>query len=147
MEFAHTKEDLFDRWCTSKEVTKDYERLCQMILVEEFKSCLPKNIKTYIEEQKADSLQQAARLVDDCSLTHRCLFIASSGLFSGLSQDETVIRSSSSHSGNPSKSKSAGNTADGKKHQPRGVCRRTYRCIYNYCKRRGHVISKCWTLE
>ena len=33
-EFACTKEDLFDRWCTSKEVAKNYEKLRQMILVE-----------------------------------------------------------------------------------------------------------------
>ena len=44
-EFTHTKEALFDRWCTSKEVTKEYEKLRQMILVEEFKSCLPDNVK------------------------------------------------------------------------------------------------------
>ena len=57
-EFAHTKEALFDRWCTSKEVAKEYEKLRQMILVEEFKSCLPDNVKTYIEEQKADNLHK-----------------------------------------------------------------------------------------
>ena len=69
-EFACTKEALFDRWCTLKEVAKEYEKLRQMILVEEFKSCLPDNVKTYIEEQKADSLQQAATLADGYSLTH-----------------------------------------------------------------------------
>ena len=37
-EFSHTKEALFDRWCTSKEVAKDYEKLCLMISVEEFNS-------------------------------------------------------------------------------------------------------------
>ena len=49
-EFAHTKEALFDRWCALKEVAKNYEKLRQMILVVECKSCLPDNIKTYIEE-------------------------------------------------------------------------------------------------
>ena len=49
-ESAHAKEALFEHWYTSKEVAKDYEKLCQMISVEEFKSCLP-NIKAYIEKQ------------------------------------------------------------------------------------------------
>ena len=45
-EFARDKEALFDHWCASKEVVKDFEMLRQLILVEEFKSCLPSNIKT-----------------------------------------------------------------------------------------------------
>ena len=78
-EFARDKEALFDRWCASKEVVKDFEKLRQLILVEEFKSCLPSNIKTYIDEQKADSLQQAAVLADDYSLTHHGSFATSGG--------------------------------------------------------------------
>ncbi|XP_065902416.1 uncharacterized protein [Dysidea avara] len=65
-EFARDKEALFDRWCASKEVVKDFEKLHQLILVEEFKSCLPNSIKTYIDEQKADSLQQASDRPDRC---------------------------------------------------------------------------------
>jgi len=45
-----------------------------MILVEEFKSCLPDNIKAYVEEQKADS-QQAAMLANDYLLTYQNSFI------------------------------------------------------------------------
>ena len=37
--FARDKEALFDRWCASKEVVKDFEKLRQLILVKEFKSC------------------------------------------------------------------------------------------------------------
>ena len=44
-EFARDKEALFDRWCASKEVAKNFEKLRQLILVEEFKSCLPSDIK------------------------------------------------------------------------------------------------------
>ena len=69
-EIAKGKVALFDHWCASKEIVKDFEKLCQLILTEEFKSCLHNNIKTYIDEQKAESLQQAAVLTDDYSLTH-----------------------------------------------------------------------------
>ena len=47
-EFAHEKEALLDRWCASKEVAKDFEKLRQLILIEEFKVCVPTNIKTYV---------------------------------------------------------------------------------------------------
>ena len=54
-EFAHEKEELFDRWCSSKQVEQDYAKLRQLILIEEFKGCLPAKIQTYIEELKAKS--------------------------------------------------------------------------------------------
>ena len=72
-----------------------------MILVEEFMSCLPDNVKTYIEEQKADNLQQAATLADDYSLTHRSSFIALSSIRGSVPQDDPSSRNS--HSGTPTK--------------------------------------------
>ena len=45
-----------------------------MILVEEFKDCLPTKIKTYLDEQKVDSLHQTATRADDYALTHRRSF-------------------------------------------------------------------------
>jgi len=73
-EFAREKEALLDRWCASKEVADDFQKLRQLVLVEEFKACVPANIKTYIDEQKATTLYQAAILADDYSLTHRNAF-------------------------------------------------------------------------
>ena len=48
VEFARSKEILFDRWCTSKDICGNYEKLRQLILVEKFKKCLPSEIKTYV---------------------------------------------------------------------------------------------------
>ena len=39
---------LFDHYCLSKEVNNDHTRLRQLMLIEEFKNCLPTDIKTYI---------------------------------------------------------------------------------------------------
>ena len=41
VEFARVKEQLFDRWCHSKKVNKDFEKLRQLILIEEFKRRIP----------------------------------------------------------------------------------------------------------
>ena len=73
-EFVREKEMLFDRWYLSKEIAQYFSKLHQLVLIEEFNGCLPTNIKTYIEEQKAESMQQAARLADYYSLTHRGSF-------------------------------------------------------------------------
>ena len=74
-EFAREKEAQFDRWCTAKEVAHDFEKLRQLILLEEFKGCLPPQVKTYLDERKVESLLQAAVLVDDYSLTHKSTFV------------------------------------------------------------------------
>ena len=68
------KQTLFDVWCGSKEINGNFEKLWQLILVEEFKNCLSTNIKTCVDEQKVDSLQQAATQADDYTLTHRGSF-------------------------------------------------------------------------
>ena len=40
VEFARTKEQLFDRWSSSKKIGSDYPKLRQLMLVEEFKRCI-----------------------------------------------------------------------------------------------------------
>ena len=73
VEFARTKEQLFDRWCDSKTVGKEYKKLRELFLVEEFKPCIHVDIRTFVNEQQAKTLNDAARLADDFSLTHKIL--------------------------------------------------------------------------
>jgi len=91
VEFGREKEMLFDRWCLSKNVNKEYVRLRQLVLIEDFKNCLPTELKTYIDEQKVDSLQEAAVLADDYALTHKPVFS-----HSGDGQPQTVTKSNPS---------------------------------------------------
>ena len=44
------------------------------MILEEFKGCLPTEIKTYLDEQKVDNLHQAATQANDYALTHRGSF-------------------------------------------------------------------------
>ena len=71
VEFARIKESLFDRWCTSKEIEENFVKLRQLILVEEFKNCVSCDVKTYLDEKKAQTLKEAAVLADDYVLTHK----------------------------------------------------------------------------
>ena len=45
VEFAHEKEVYFDRWCYSKEVGTDFEKLRQIIWIEELKRCVRDDIR------------------------------------------------------------------------------------------------------
>lgn len=69
-EFGREKEALFDRWCQSTTV-HNFEELRDLILLEEFRNCLPDKICTYINEQKVKTVADAAVLAEEYVLTHR----------------------------------------------------------------------------
>ena len=76
VEFARNKEQLFDRWCCSKKIDQNYDKLRQLVLVEEFKRCIQSDVKTFLCEKQVETLEEAARLADDYYLTHKVSFIA-----------------------------------------------------------------------
>ena len=75
VEFARSKEQSFDCWCHSQKVNKSHDKLRQLILIEEFKRCIHSDVQTFIDEQKAETLEHAARLADEFSLSHKVTFV------------------------------------------------------------------------
>ena len=49
VKFARTKEQLFDRWCSSKIIGSVHEKRRQLMLVEEFKRCIYSDIESFLE--------------------------------------------------------------------------------------------------
>ena len=127
VEFARNKEQLFDRWCCSKKIDQNYDKLRQLMLVEEFKRCIQSDVKTFLDEKQVETLEEAARLADDYYLTHKVSFIAKPKLMYGNS------------SGMPSQSNTPkpNSTSETKSQNPlsRPTC--------NYCKKPGHLVSEC----
>ncbi|XP_013856405.1 uncharacterized protein LOC106512295, partial [Austrofundulus limnaeus] len=77
VEFAREKGMLFDRWCQSTKAT-DFNSLRELMLLEEFKNCLPDRTVLYLNEQKVITLQEAAVLADEFALTHKNVFLSKS---------------------------------------------------------------------
>ena len=73
LDISRTKEQLFDRWCNKVDGDFDYF-LRQLIVLEDFKSCISSDIKTPIVEQNAPTLGVAARMADEYALTHKVNF-------------------------------------------------------------------------
>ena len=71
VEFAREKENLFNRWCHSKEIGQDFKKLKQMVLLEEFKVKVRPDIRSHLDEQKVEELEKAAIMADDYALTHK----------------------------------------------------------------------------
>ena len=140
VEFARNKEQLFDRWCCSKKINQNYDKLRQLVLVEEFKRCIQSDVKTFLDEKQVETLEEAARLADDYYLTHKVSFIAKPKPTSSHPQNKFM---SGNSSGMPSQSNTPkpNSTSETKSQYPlsRPTC--------NYCKKPGHLVSECLKLK
>ena len=138
VEFARNKDQLFDRWCCSKKIDQNYDKLRQLVLVEEFKR-IQSDVKTFLDEKQVETLEEAARLADDYYLTHKVSFIAKPKPISSHPQNKFM---SGNSSGMPSESNTPkpNSTSETKSQYPlsRPTC--------NYCKKPGHLVSECLKL-
>ena len=131
VEFARVKEQLFDCWCHSKKVNKDFEKIRQLILIEEFKRRIPFHMKTFIDEKQVENLQQAADLADEYFLTH--------GNFNQQrSQSSDKQYTTGASSGSDASQQPVNST--------QSIRSNSETPFYNYCKRRGHLRSECFYL-
>ena len=139
-EFVRNKEQLFDRWCSSKKIDQNYDKVRKLMLVEEFKRCIQSDVKTFLEEKQVETLEEAAPLADDYYLTHKVSFIAKPKPTSSHPQNKFM---SSNSSGMPCQS----NT-------PKPNSTSETKCLYllsrptcNYCKKPGHLVFECLKLK
>ncbi len=123
VEFARDKSILFDKWCTSSKAD-DFVLLRELMLLEEFKQCLPERMVLYLNEQKVTTLSQAGVLADEFMLTHKNVF-QSIGAEKSFVQRSSVNVQPTKQNGEKSKE--------------------TRECFY--CHRKGHVIADCLSLK
>ena len=71
VEFLREKENALDKWCDSKRIDGDAEKLRQLILAEEFLNCVPEEVRVHLSEKKTDVTYEMAALADEYILTHR----------------------------------------------------------------------------
>ena len=134
VEFAFEKERLIDRWCTAQNV-QTREDLRQLVLLEDFKNCLPESVAVYLNEQEVQKLDEATVLADKFVLTHKC--VPSSGWVSH--QNKTR---------HPPKSQpQSGGGNDASRLSPPVSLRRpptnNTEVTCNYCKKIGHLKYDC----
>ena len=142
VEFARTEEQLFDRWCSSKNIGSDYPKLRQLMLVEVFKRCINSNAKSFLDEKEVETLEKAARLADDNTLTHKVSFVSKANPRKQFYQSSGHKPSPSHQSGNSNqnapKPKPPGENK-GHNPLPQPIC--------NYCKQSGPIVSDCPVLK
>ena len=140
VEFAREKENLFNRWCHSKEIGQDFKKLKQMVLLEEFKDKVRPDIRSHLDEQKVEELEKAAIMADDYALTHK--MSSKSGnpqqkRFHGSGNRENISRNMDDRK---RQGKSTENVGLVSKVEPL----KPISC--GHCGKPGHIITNCWKL-
>lgn len=70
VEFARKKDQFLDDWLKSKEVD-NFVKVKELLLAEEFKRNVSRDLRIHLEELKLDSIQEIAIASDEYALTHR----------------------------------------------------------------------------
>lgn len=123
-EFGREKEALFDRWCQSTAVL-DFKDLRNLVLLEEFKNCLPENICTYLNEQKVKTVADAAVLAEEYVLRHRENERSAQQFKPFMSQSRVQFQGDE---------------------KPRETSNWKGKVCF-YCKKPGHTINQCFVLN
>ena len=134
VEFDHEKEVYFDRWCNSREVGTDFEKLREVILID---------IKTYLDEQKVENLAKAAAYADDYALTQKSTFNKNKSF--GPAKKSYPELGKKPENVAPEKSSYKGQTSNWTMSKDRKP--RSFAPVCHYCKKPGNVISDCWLLK
>ena len=140
VEFAREKENLFNRWCHSKEIGQDFKKLKQMVLLGEFKDKVRPDIRSHLDEQKVEELEKAAIMADDYALTHK--MSSKSGnpqqkRYHGSGNRENISRNMDDRK---RQGKSTENVGLVSKVEPL----KPISC--GHCGKPGHIITNCWKL-
>ena len=153
VEFARTKEQLFDRWCSSKKVGSDHAKLRQLMLVEEFKRCIHSDVKAFLNEREVENLETAARLADDYALTHKASFVNKPYPRKPYNpQSKQITPQSKPYSPQSGPKANPSNPTDNSSPKPKFSSENKgqnplSQPICNYCKKTGHIISECLALK
>ncbi|KAI2655642.1 Transposon Ty3-I Gag-Pol polyprotein [Labeo rohita] len=133
--FACNKKVLLEKWCAASKTTT-FDQLQELILLEDFKNCLPESLVVYLNEQKVNSLSAAAVLADEYMLTHKTTFSSAAGLNCGTSvflnteKPYSISRSMKPMARFVEQRKEQNKSSDNKR-----VC--------FYCLDPGHLIADC----
>ena len=140
VEFAREKENLFNRWCHSKEIGQDFKKLKQMVLLEEFKDKVRPDIRSHLDEQKVEELEKAAIMADDYALTHK--MSSKSGnpqqkRYHGSGNRENISRNMDDRKRHGKSTENVGLVSKVEPLKPISC---------GHCGKPGHIITNCWKL-
>ncbi len=147
-DFVSRSAKAFDLWHVSESVGGDFEKLRELIILEDFKNKLPSNVRMHLEDQGTTQVRSAAELSDKFALIHKPMVnnARSHDQFKGNRNGKPSYTQGYASSQGSEKSKDEGVTKD------QGVAKKSElsaesksfipKC--HYCSKRGHLIANCF---
>lgn len=132
---------MFDQWFRSKKFDKTFSNLRQVILLKKFKDSVSQDLKTHLEDNNVNTLEEAAVISDTFTLSHKNNF---------FTRSQNNKHSKSSDSYNKSVLESQSSPQGGSRSGPRrfeGSSGIESLLTCSYCKRKGHLISEYFKLK
>ena len=111
------------------------------MLVEEFKKCINSDAKSFLDEKEIETLEKAARLADDYTLTHKISLVNKANPRKPFYPSAGHKPSPSLQSANSNQNAPKPKIGENKGHNPLS------QPICNYCKQSGNIISECPVLK
>ena len=118
------------------------------MLIEEFKRCIHHDIRTFLDDQKADTLENASCLADDYALTHKSSFVSkphqSYGRNVKTSENSNVNKS---HVSQPYRSdRATGQKVESSSSRSHSAQDKSYSSapFCRFCRKEGHIMSDCF---
>ena len=108
------------------------------MLVENFKRCINSDVKSFLDEKEVETVEKAARLADDYTLTHKVSFVSKANPRKPFyppsgHKPSPSLQSVNSYQNAPKPKPPGENKGHNPLSQP----------ICNYCKQSGHIVSDC----
>ena len=145
------KEQLFADWLQSKNVST-FDGLQELVLVEEFKSCVSRDMKLHLEELKLGSLHENAIAADEYALSHRMYKNTYGKWRSPGKQGNSKKENNSGNKGVSSRNylPKKGKGSVSPKGSPKCIIASSERykqLTCYFCKKKGHVRAQCYAYK
>ena len=129
IDFLRNKEIQLERWIRSKDATDNYEKLKNLMLLEEFLRCIGVDVKTHIANRGVDQADMAARLADDYVLINH--------------PKHQVKRFEKPPQGNANEP----NTRSYQNNTQKKQIETAQQVVCQHCNKVGHTRKECWLLN
>ena len=144
VEFARDKMNLYDRWLQAMNVNGDFTKLREVMLMEEFKECVPNEVKTYLSDRNVKKIEEASVMSDDFVLSHKFVFDQSKQWFRKGSRNKSPESESKSTTGSETSTSRLDKPDTPASQGNRSKSSRWERPVCSFCHKIGHTYEKCF---
>lgn len=137
VDFLRQKKKYFERWIRSKGVNKDFDKLANLMLMEDFNNNIRGDVRIHLADKGVEQVETAAVMADEYVIIH------SSNKFTTVDKSKFQNRDMKVEK----KTMNPNESYQSKRHQQSNEGPTNSKPTCSHCKRIGHTKEKCWILN